>query len=373
MEGLRAAAVEPSKPRNPFSLIAKLRGKFARIPVAQKLFLVQQLSIMVKTGISLAVALKTIAEQTGNKTLKVVLSDVQHEVERGNTFAKGLERHRAVFGDLFISMIAGGEASGKLEEVLNQLFIQLKRDHALVAKVRGAMIYPAVIIVAMIGVAILTMIFVIPNLLTIFEEVDVPLPLATRILIGISNGLTSYGIFVVLGLALLITVFVRIVHLPGGRYAYHWLLLRLPVAGVIIRKINIARFCRTFSSLLKTDIAIIRSFEITADVVGNELYRRLLREAKEKVKRGLNIKESLTSDMQLFPPVVLQMVAVGEETGALDNVLEESAQFYENDVDQTMTTLPSLIEPILIVVLGLGVAGMAMAVIMPMYSISQNI
>ena len=302
-----------------------------------------------------------------------MLSDVQHEVERGNTFAKGLERHRAVFGDLFISMIAGGEASGKLEEVLNQLFIQLKRDHALVAKVRGAMIYPAVIIVAMIGVAILTMIFVIPNLLTIFEEVDVPLPLATRILIGISNGLTSYGIFVVLGLALVIAALVRIVHMPGGRYAYHWLLLHLPVAGVIIRKINIARFCRTFSSLLKTDIAIIRSFEITADVVGNELYRRLLREAKEKVKRGLNIKESLTSDMQLFPPVVLQMVAVGEETGALDNVLEESAQFYENDVDQTMTTLPSLIEPILIVVLGLGVAGMAMAVIMPMYSISQNI
>lgn len=351
----------------------RLRAHFTRVPVAQKLFLVQQLSIMVKTGISLAMALKTLSEQTPNRSLKRVLADIESEVERGNTFAHGLKRHRAIFGDLFISMIEGGEASGKLEEVLNQLFIQLKRDHALVAKVRGAMIYPSVIIAAMIAVGILTMLFVVPNLITIFEEIDVPLPLATRILIGISRGFTQYGIWLVSGMILVAVVLVRVARLPGGRYAWHWLLLKLPVVGVIGRKVNIARFCRTFSSLLKTDIAIIRSFEITSQVLGNELYRRLLLTAQERVKRGMSIKESLQSDVQLFPPVVLQMIMVGEETGSLDTVLEESAAFYENDVDQTMTTLPSLIEPLLIVVLGACVAGLAMAVITPLYSISQNI
>lgn len=379
MEGSPASASAPAaapptpKRGSPRALISRARAHFTRVPVAQKLFLVQQLSIMVKTGISLAMALKTLSEQTPNRSLKRVLADVESEVERGNTFAHGLARHRAVFGDLFISMIEGGEASGKLEEVLNQLFIQLKRDHALVAKVRGALIYPSVIIMAMIVVGILTMLYVVPNLITIFEEIDIPLPLATRVLIGISKGFTRYGLWLVLAAVAIVVGFGRVIQLPGGRYAWHWLLLKLPVVGVIDRKINIARFCRTFSSLLKTDIAIIRSFEITSQVLGNELYRRLLLTAQERVKRGMSIKESLQSDVQLFPPVVLQMIMVGEETGSLDTVLEESAQFYENDVDQTMTTLPSLIEPLLIVVLGAGVAGLAMAVITPLYSISQNI
>jgi len=352
---------------------SSLRARFTRVPVAQKLFFVQQLSIMVKTGISLAVALKTLGQQTANRKLRSILTDIQQEVERGNTFSKGLERHRSVFGDLFISMIAGGEASGKLEEVLNQLFLQLKRDHALMSKVRGAMIYPSVIVSAMIGVGIMVMIFVVPNLLAIFEEIDVPLPITTKILIGLSKAILSYGWLIAIGLVVAMVAMGRLVQMPGGRYAWHWFLLKLPVVGVIVKKVNIARFCRTFSSLLKTDIAIIRSFEITADVLGNELYRRLLRAAEEKVKRGLSIKESLISKQQLFPPVIIQMIAVGEETGSLDNVLDESASFYEDDVDQTMTSLPSLIEPILIVILGLGVAGMAMAVIMPMYTIGQSL
>lgn len=328
---------------------------------------------MVKTGISLAVALRTLSLQTTNRKLRRVLYDIQQEVERGNTFSKGLEKHRAIFGDLFISMIAGGEASGKLEEVLNQLFLQLKRDHALMSKVRGAMIYPAVIVTAMVGVAIVVMIFVVPNLLSIFEEIDIALPLPTKILIWVSKAIMGYGWLIAIGVFLAVFIFIRVIHLPGGRYAWHWLLLKLPVVGMIVKKINIARFCRTFSSLLKTDIAIIRSFEITADVLGNELYRRLLNEAKEKVKRGLSIKESVVSNEQLFPPVVIQMIAVGEETGSLDNVLDESASFYENDVDQTMTSLPSLIEPILIVLLGMGVAVMALAVLMPMYSLGQSL
>ncbi len=362
----------PPRP-TPWAGVVRLKSRITRIPVAQKLFLVQQLSIMIRTGISLAVAIKTLKDQTVNRGLRRILGDLGAEVERGTTLAKALEAHRAVFGDLFISMVAGGEASGRLEDVLQQLYEQLKRDHALMAKVRGAMIYPAVIIIAMVGVAVLTMIFVIPNLISIFQEINVPLPLATRVLIRLSRFSTRYGAYAAVFVIIGGIVLVRLLRSGRPRYAWHWLLLKLPVAGVIIQKINIARFCRTFSSLLKTDIAVVRGFEITAAILGHEHYRRLLLEAKEKVKRGTSIKESLVSRGQLFPPVVLQMIAVGEETGALDTVLAESAAFYENDLEQTMTALPTLIEPILIVLLGLGVAAMAVAVITPLYSLSQQI
>lgn len=353
--------------------LRQFMASLTRVPHSQKLFLVQQLSIMIRTGISLAVALKILQEQTVNRALQRILGDLRTGVERGQTLAKVLEPHHAVFGDLFISMIASGEASGKLEDVLGQLYEQLKRDQALMAKVRGAMIYPIVIIVAMLGVGVLTMIFIIPNLISIFQEINVPLPLATRLLIKLSTFSTAYGVYLAVGGALGLVVALRLIHYPTTRYWWHWLLLKLPIAGIIIQKVNIARFCRTFSSLLKTDIAVVKSFEITANILGNELYRRLLSAAKEKVKRGLSIKQSLVASQQLFPPVVLQMIAIGEETGALDTVLAESASFYENDVENTMTTLPALIEPILIVVLGAGVAAMAMAVIMPLYSLSQQI
>ena len=341
------------------------------VNLSQKIFFVQQLGIMVRTGTSSAVVFKTLAEQTTSKRFRQVLLAIQAEVEKGNLLSRGLEKYPKIFSNLFINMVKAGEASGKLEDVLKQLYVQMKKDHEIIAKVRGAMIYPAIVVTMMVVIGILMMIYVIPNITGIFKELNVTLPLTTRILIAVSDFVLLRGLWLTLGIILLIIGFGLILRTKSGKYYFHTALLYLPVAGKIIKKINIARFCRTISSLLKTDIPIIQSFAITANILGNVLYRQVLAEAQEKIKKGISIQESLSPYPQFFPPVVLQMIAVGEETGSLDEILEESAAFYEEDVAQTMTDLPTIIEPILIVLLGLGVGGMAVAVISPLYALSE--
>lgn len=358
------------------SILAKVGGflrKFQRVKLSQKIFFVQQLGIMVRTGISLSVALKTLAEQAEAKGFKKILADLQQQVEKGNLLSKGLENYQKIFGELFINMIKAGEASGKLEDVLKQLFTQMKKDHDIIAKVRGAMIYPMIVVIMMLAIGILMMLYVIPTITNVFKEINAPLPLPTRILITVSDFLVAHGLFVLIGVIILVIIFVSIIKSPQGKYQFHKILLKLPVAGKIIKKINLARFCRTLSSLLKTDIPIVQSFEITSRILSNLLYRESLLEAKEKIKKGVSIEESLRPHINFFPPVVLQMISVGEETGALDEILEESAVFYEEDVARIMSDLPSIIEPVLMVILGVGVGGMAVAVIMPMYSLSQQI
>lgn len=344
-----------------------------KIKLAQKIFFVQQLSVMLKAGISLSVGLKTLSEQSSSKNFTKILLDLQQSVEKGNLLSKGLEKYQRIFGELFISMVRAGEMSGKLEDVLKQLFVQMKKDNDIISKVKGAMIYPLVVITMMIAIGILMMIYVIPTITGVFTELNVQLPLPTRILIFISNFSVKYGVFVAIGSVIGVIGLQRLISTTKGKKVFHSLLLRLPVVGAIIKKINLARFCRSLSSLLKTDIPIVQSFEITSRILGNVIYRQALMEAKEKIKKGINIEQSLDPYKALFPPVVLQMIAVGEETGALDNILEESALFYEEEVSQTMTNLPSILEPILVVILGIGVGSMAVAVIMPIYSLSQSI
>ncbi|MBI3290874.1 type II secretion system F family protein [Candidatus Falkowbacteria bacterium] len=348
-------------------------NKPRKIKLTDKIFFVQQLSVMLKAGISLSVALKTLAEQTSSKTFHRILADLQQGVEKGNLLSRGLEDYQKLFGELFISMIQAGEASGKLEDVLKQLFIQMKKDHEIVSKVKGAMIYPSIVVAMMAAIGTLMMVYVIPTISSVFTELNVELPLATRILIGLSQFSLTYGLYVLIGLVILIAALNRIIATPKGKKEFHKLILKTPVVGPIIKKINLARFARSLSSLLKTDIPIVKSFEITSRILGNVIYRNALLESKEKIKKGISIQQSLIPYIDLFPPVISQMISVGEETGALDEILEESANFYEEDVRQTMENLPSLIEPLLVVILGAGVGAMAVAVIMPIYSLSETI
>jgi len=328
---------------------------------------------MVQTGISLGIALKTLAEQTVNKKFKAILADLQATVERGNLLSEGLEEHKIVFGELFVNMVRAGESSGKLEEVFKQLFVQMKKDHDIISKVKSAMIYPAVVVTAMVGVAIMVIIYVVPNLTAIFKEMGGTLPLATRVLIAISEFTLAYGIFILIAVVVAIILLRKLILTPKSRFIVHTMILKTPIAGNIIKKINLARFCRTLSSLLKTDIAIVKSFEITSNILGNELYKRALLEGKEKIKKGKNVHDSLEAYSTLFPPVIMQMIAVGEETGAIDTILEQSAVFFEDEVDQIMKNLPAIIEPVLMLILGVGVGAMAVAIIMPMYSLAEQV
>lgn len=356
------------------SVIDKINNfllKLSRVPLTEKLFFVRHLSVMMKAGISLSTALKTLGKQTSNKLFAKILNEISSQVEKGTTLTESLKKHNKTFGELFINMIEAGETSGKLEDVLGRLYIQMKKQHELISKVRGALTYPAVVITAMIGIGAFMMVAVVPKISSMFKDFDTELPLPTKILIGISDGIVNNGIIVSISLIVLIFILIKILRTNKGKYYFQTILLKLPIVSPIVKKINLARFARTISSLLKTDIMIVKTFQITGSILGNLHYRAALLEMSNKIKKGNTIYEIISNYPHLFPPVVTQMISVGEETGELDSILEELAEFYENEVDEIMNNLPSIIEPVLILILGAGVGAMAVAIVMPMYSITQ--
>ncbi len=347
-------------------------SRFTTVSLKEKIVFTKNLQIMLKTGLSLSNAIEILAKQSDNAKFEKVLIDIHQTIEQGGTFASALKKHPKEFNELFISMVESGELAGNLEEVLNYLQIQMKKDHQLLAKVRGALIYPAVVVVAMVGIGMGLMIFVIPRLISIFEELKTELPLPTKILISISHFLTSQGLWVILGTIALIFFLRFIYSTTKGKEFFHLLMLKAPVMGAIVHKINLARFARTLSSLIKTDIPIIQSFDITSQTLGNVFYKNALITSSEEIKKGVTMNQTLAKHNKLFPPMVIQMVTVGEESGEVDEVLVELANFYEEDIDQTMENLPQLIEPLLILVLGAGVGAMAVSIIMPLYSLSES-
>lgn len=336
------------------------------------MFLIHHLGIMVTAGIAMHEALKTLSEEVEGKRFKAIVYDLSILVAKGSSLAESLARYPHIFSELFVNMVRAGETSGKLEETLKELHLELAKDHALKSKVRNALIYPAAIIIVMIGISIFMMTVVIPRLLSIFDQIHATLPLPTQIVIGISRFITTHGILVSLTAIVNISALILFIRTTRGKALYHGLLIRLPAIGVIVRRINLARCTRTLSSLLKTDIPFSQSLTITGNVLANVHYRNALHRFAQVVKQGVTLEELMKKETLLFPPLVRQMVGVGERTGTLDTTLGEIATFYEEEVHNTMETLPALIEPILIVVLGLGVAGLAVAIIMPMYSLAQQ-
>lgn len=341
------------------------------VPFEEILIFTQNLSTMIRAGVSLGEALPALSQNTEHKTLRRILIDIAANVERGNTLAMSLARYPKIFPVLYTSLIEVGEQSGRLSEVLAQLFLQLKKTHDLRAKVRGALIYPTFVVSAMIIISILMLIFVVPKITGIFSDVNVTLPLPTRILIAISHFFQNHALLILAGLPLVVIGLAIVARQPPVRFRLHQLLLILPIFGSIAKKINLAAFARTLSSLIKTDLPIVKSFKLTAPTLGNVLYQQALVAAEGRLAKGETVASVLSGSPNLFPPLLIQMISTGEKSGALDSILEETADFYERQVSETMTNLPSLLEPILIILLGIGVAGMALAIIMPMYSLTQ--
>ncbi len=343
-----------------------------RLSLSQRLFMVQNLSVMVRAGLPLATALSTLGKQASTKSIGRITSALRADVESGKSLTEAMEQFPNVFNSLFTNMIKVGEISGRLDEILEQLYIQLKKDHELVSKVRGAMIYPAVVLCAMGGIAAFMMVFVVPKLTPQFKELGAELPMATQILIGVSTFMAEHGFAAVLIVVAVVSLFLWLTRHPLRR-PWHALLLHLPIFGGIIRKVNLGRFTRTLSSLLKTEVPIVQTMRIAGQTLGNQLYRDALLSASDQLKAGVTIHEILSQKPKLFPPLITQMVAVGEETGSLDTVLAEIADFYEQDINQTMKDLPTLIEPVLMILMGIGVGGMAVALLLPMYSLTDAI
>lgn len=346
--------------------------RFQSVPIVEKMFFTQYLEVMIRSGFSIGRALETLAQQTSHKLFRRIIMELKNDVESGMSFSKSLAKHPRVFNEMFVNMVAAGESSGKLDEVLKRISTKMRKDHGLVSKVKGALTYPVIIVLAMVAIAILMIIVVIPKLTSIFTESGAKLPLPTRILVSISEFTIHNGIYVAVALVVLSLLLMRYAQTMSGKKVFHLMVLRLPIVGTIVKKISLARFSRSLSSLLETNIPIVETFAIISRTMGNFYYRTSLEEAGNKLRAGSNIAQILERYPRLFPPLTTQMIAVGEESGTLDSIAGELANFYEEEVDQTMANLSTIIEPVLMLILGAGVALMAVAVILPIYSLSQQ-
>lgn len=351
----------------------KFKITLRSIPVVEKIFFVQNLALMIKTGFSIGDALKTLRQQIKNKEFGLVMADLEQGVTKGDPFAEALRRHPEVFDELFVSMVAAGETSGNLEHTLFQLATQLKKSYALHKKIRNAMIYPCLILSVMAVVGTGMFIFVVPRILDLYTTNGYSLPLPTRIILAISDFVTGNGL--ILGALLVIgsVGWILFVRTEVGKFFWHRLLLHIPIAGKIIKRINVARLSRVLNSLIITDIPIVKSFQIIANTLPNRVYRRHLEAASLSLAKGNSIYSTLSSRPDLFEPVVAQMIRVGEEAGVLDTMTSEIATFYEDEVDSTMANLTVIIEPVLMVIIGAGVGFLCVAIVLPIYSLVDEI
>ncbi len=343
------------------------------IPSEEKIFFTQNLGIMLKSGLSASRAFRTLSLQTSNAKFKRILIKITRRIEKGESIYQTMRDHPKAFSPIFVSMIQAGEASGQLEDVLKELALQLKRSHELKSKIKGALMYPIAVLLAMILIGTGMIIFVIPNLTSVFTQMNAELPLPTRILIGLSSAINNHIYIVAPGIIAAISGLYWITRKGKGQKIWHSAILKMPIIKKIAIKINLAKISRTLSSLMSTDMPIVKSVNLTSQVVKNVKYKNSLLLMSAKLEQGKTISSQMQKFPKLYPPITHQMVQVGEETGEISKILQQLSQFYEDDVSNTMDSLPSIIEPLLILTLGGAVGGMAVAIIMPMYSLANVI
>jgi len=347
------------------------RAIFGGISLKDKMMFARHLSVMLGSGLSLPRALNIISNQTKNKKFKAVLEGLEKEVKMGNPLADSLEK-QAVFDELSVNMIKVGEVGGNLEEVLKTLADQLEKEHNLMSRVKGAMYYPSVILIVMFGVGIAMMTFVVPKLTTIFQDIKTPLPLSTRLIITVSDFMANNQIIVGLSVFAIVGIVIVFFKSSFGKKIVGTVSAGLPIIKNVIIKLNNARFARIYSSLTKSGVSVVESLKIISHTLTNVKYRNAFAAISEEVQKGKPLHEELGKYPHLFPILTVQMVDVGEETGKTVEVLENLAAFFEEEVDQITKNLSSIIEPVLMVIIGIAVGFFAISMILPMYSIMDQ-
>lgn len=349
--------------------VPRLRGSIGRKDVA---IFTRQFSVMIDAGLPLVQCLEILASQQPNKAFAAILTEVRQDVESGATLADSMRKHPKAFDDLYCNMVAAGEAGGILDTILQRLSTYIEKIVKLKAAVRSALIYPiSVIVIAMIVVwVILT--FVIPVFADLFAGLGATLPLPTRIVVGLSNFLRAWW-WLVIGMIVGAVMMIRQYHkTEKGKRVLDGLLLKAPVIGMLMKKIAVARFCRTLATLTSSGVPILDGLDITARTAGNSVVEDAIQSVRRAVEQGRTISEPL-GQTGVFPPMVVQMVAVGEQTGAMDTMLSKIADFYEDEVDEATQNLLSLLEPLIILFLGTVIGGIVIAMYMPMFSLISKI
>jgi type IV pilus assembly protein PilC len=326
----------------------------------------RQFATMINSGLPLVQSLDILAEQTENVALRKTISEVLYDVESGHTLADAMGKHPKVFTELYVNMVAAGEAGGILDTILLRLATFLEKNDALVRKIKGAMIYPAVIFTVAGGAVLILLAFVIPTFQTMFEAAGIPLPLPTRIVIGMSQFLQSWWWACGAGLVGAVVGIRAFYKTPAGNLAIDRLLLAMPILGDLQRKAAVSRFTRTLGTLVSSGVSILEGLEITAKTAGNRVIHDAVMGSRASIAGGETIAGPL-KESGVFPPMVVQMINVGEQTGGLDEMLSKIADFYDEEVDAAVEALLAAMEPIMIVVLGVVVGGMIVAMYLPIF------
>lgn len=351
----------------------KFFDRFTSIPLKEKMIFTRNLAVMVSSGLTVSRAVHNLSIQTRNKRFNKILLSVYDDVQSGKTLADGLARYPSVFNELFVNMIAVGEMSGNLEEILEILALQLEKEDDLRSKVLGALIYPAVIVAAMIAIAVLMLTYILPKITGVFKDMNVTLPKTTLFIMAISDFLRSHAILsavVLIGSALAVKFFSGTK--PGKRF-FGLVFIFLPIVGNIVVKVNCARFARIYSSLLKSGISVVSGLTIVSKTLGNVYYKDALTESILEVQKGVELSKVIYRYPRIFPTLVPQILEVGEETGKTEVVLRRLAEFYEEEVTQITKNMSSIVEPILMLLIGTSVGFFAVAMLQPMYSVLENI
>jgi type IV pilus assembly protein PilC len=348
-------------------------GRFGSIKEHEKIVFTRNLAAMINAGLSLSRALSVVERQSKNPKLLTIVKALGEDIQRGGELNAALAKFPNIFSPLMISMVKAGEESGTLAESLRIVSAQMEQSYLLKKKIRGAMLYPAIIIAALIVVGILMLVYIVPTLSATFEELGADLPASTRAIIALSdflgnNTVLALGLFASLGAGMYAGMRTR-----QGKRSGHWLILHIPLINGIAKETNAARTGRTLSSLLSSGVNIVSALDITHEVVQNSFYKEVLAEAKLKVQKGEPLSGTFSAHEKLYPPLMGELVAVGEETGKLPDMLLEAAMYYEGEVEQKTKNISTIIEPFLMIAVGVAVGFFAISMISPIYSVTSSI
>lgn len=372
--GHRISSIEESSKKSfgRFLNMEAINAKLSRVKDDELVMMTRNLGSMLKAGLAVTRAMSVIERQSQNPKLKKVLKGIVEKITNGGQFHEALKENNDVFSDLYVAMVRAGEESGNLADSLQTLSIQMERSSNLTKRIKGAMIYPAIVMTVMVVIGILMMIYVMPKITGVFKSMEMDLPVTTRFLIAASDFFAEHTAVALLVMAGGFAGTVYFFKTRIGKIVSSWTVVRLPVIGTMAKETNSARTARTLSSLLNSGVDVMTAIEITEEVVQNVFYKEVLRDARARVEKGTALSEVFVERQDLYPILVGEMIMVGEETGQISGMLGELAQFYETEVERKTKDLSTIIEPLLMVVIGGGVGFFALAMIAPIYSISDG-
>ena len=367
---LRRQGIEPSKikpkPKDIFENVKFLQPKVTDKDIV---VMTRQFATMIDAGLPLVQCMEILHGQQENRTFKRILKHIKEDVEEGSTFADALKKHPEVFDDLFVNLVAAGEIGGILDIILNRLAAYIEKAEKLKKKVKGAMTYPIVVMVIAVLVVAVILVFVIPVFQTMFADFGRALPVPTQIVVAASNFVKSYILYMIVGVVVLIFAFRRFYRTERGRSLVDKLVLKAPVFGLLIRKVAVAKFTRTLGTMISSGVPILDSLDIVAATAGNKTIEEAIRETRQSISEGRTIAEPL-ADSEVFPSMVVQMISVGEATGALDTMLGKIADFYDDEVDAAVEALTAMLEPFMMVFLGGTIGGLVVSMYLPIFQMA---